>query len=194
MAKRKHSKSSTLAKQKISMFWMVVILALAAAIVFFIVKSNVTGTARVQGANTGGFDQYGYNNNANIFNGTGSSWCSGKGLNANCMGIYSPDKLVMKWNSEWNRGNAENWSKPPYKAWIDNEWNGKNGGSGAVWHYKIVWNGPCGSDYTPLPNGGYCIWGQFETIMDQGVDPNLGPAHMWFSKATPAGYGANLKQ
>ncbi|OGG13815.1 hypothetical protein A2773_05660 [Candidatus Gottesmanbacteria bacterium RIFCSPHIGHO2_01_FULL_39_10] len=140
----------------------------------------------------GGFDQYGYNDTARIFNGTGSSWCLAKGLPANCIGIYSPDKLVMKWNAEWDRGNAEGWTDPAgYDAWLNNEWNGKvKGGSDAVWHYKIVWVGSCGADYTPLPNGGYCIWGQFEVLMDQGVDPNFGPGHMWFTHAIPNGYGS----
>src|SRR3989344_2673336 len=117
----------------------------------------------------GGFDQFGYNRTARIFNGTGSSWCLQRGAPANCLGIYSPDKLVMKWNAEWD---------------------GKNGGSGAVWHYKIKWVGSCGAEYTPLPDGGYCIWGQFEVLMDQGQDPNSGPGHLWFAKALPNGYGA----
>jgi hypothetical protein len=139
----------------------------------------------------GGFDEYGYNDTARIFSGTGSSWCLAKGQPADCMGINSPDKLVMKWNAEWDRGNAENWSNPPYAAWENNEWNGMvEGGSGTVWHYKIVWVGPCGADSTPLDNGGYCIWGQFETIMDQGVDPNSDPIHTWVAHANPAGYGA----
>ncbi len=140
----------------------------------------------------GAFNNYGYNYTARIFNGTGGSWCEAKGMAENCMGIYSPDKLVMKWNAEWDRGNQENWSKPPYNAWTDNEWNGKGvkDGSGAVWHYKIAWVGPCGAEYSAQPNGGYCIWGQFSVIMDQGQDPNIGPGHLWFTKATPAGYGA----
>ena len=136
-------------------------------------------------------DQFGYNRTARIFNGTGSSWCLDRGADQNCMGIYSPDKLIMKWNAEWDRGNDEDWANPPYRAWEDNEWNGNTkDGSGAVWHYKIVWVGPCGADYTPLANGGYCIWGQFETLMDQGKDPNIGPGHMWFAHANPTGYGA----
>jgi hypothetical protein len=144
-------------------------------------------------AAAGGYDQYGYNRTARSFNGTGSSWCVAGGQAANCMGAYSADKLVMKWNAEWDRGNAENWSKPPYTgAWNDNEWNGKGvvAGSGAVWHYKTKWIGECGADYTPLADGGYCIWGQFEAVMDQGVDPNIGPGHTWYAKATPNGYGA----
>ena len=140
----------------------------------------------------GGFDQYGYNDTARIFNGTGASWCKARSAPSDCLGIYSPDKLVMKWNAEWDRGNAEGWTDPDgYNAWTNNEWNGKgSGGSGAVWKYKIVWVGVCGADGTPLPNGGYCIWGQFEVIMDQGVDPSYGPGHLWFAHANPTGYGA----
>ncbi len=141
-----------------------------------------------------GFNQYGYNYVARIFNGTGTSWCLAKNLSPACLGIYSPDKLVMKWNAEWDRGNDEGWLNPPYNAWTDNEWNGKKGGSGAVWHYKIVWTGPCGADYTPLPNGSYCIWGQFAVLMDQGSDPNYGPGHLWFARANPNGYGAYYSQ
>ncbi len=143
-------------------------------------------------ADGGGFDQYGYNVTARIFNGTGSSWCLAKGGTANCLGIYSPDQLVMKWNAEWDRGNDENWSDPNgyHGAWTDNEWNGKCAGcSGEVWHYKTVWVGACGADGAPLPDGGYCIWGQFEVVMDQGTDPNAGPGHIWLAHATPNGYG-----
>jgi hypothetical protein len=253
-------------------------------------------------AKAAGFNEFGYNYTARIFNGTGSSWCLAEGKPSNCLGIYSPDKLVMKWNAEWDRGNAEGWAHPPYAAWEDNEWNGKvAGGSGEVWHYKIVWVGMVwdltgeytfhiqfsGQDfdypvvltqsgdtvtgtltdrYLPaeysnnvLPltgtvtgnsfvfkvtypgpywgtrtfngtintlgalsgswsddgtdkdiasgtwtstgkalltegpywvKGGYRIWDQFETIMDQGVDPNLGPGHMWSAHAIPNGYGS----
>jgi len=139
-----------------------------------------------------GFDQYGYNRCARIFNGTYSSWCVERGADPDCAGIlYSSDKLVMKWNAEWDRGNSEGWSKPPYSAWLDNEANGmKADGSGAVWHYKYQWVGPCGADYTPIPDGGYCIWGIFEVLMDQGLDPNLPiPGHQWFARAIPNGYG-----
>ncbi len=139
----------------------------------------------------GSFDQYGYNDTARIFNGTGESWALAKGLPADYMGAYSKDKLIMKWNAEWDRGNSESWSKPPYDAWENNEWNGKvDGGSGAIWHYKIKWiSSSCGDDGTKLPDGGYCIWDQFEVIMDQGVDPSMGPGHLWLAKATPNGYG-----
>ncbi len=146
-------------------------------------------------ATAAGFDQFGYNRTARVFVGTGTSWCMGKlgwseTVCSAYMDPYGNDQLVMKWNKEWDRGNFESWANPPYDAWTDNEWNGQPpGGSGAVWHYKIVWVGSCGADYTPLSNGGYCLWGQFEVIMDQGMDPNLGPGHYFYAKAKPNGYG-----
>jgi len=153
----------------------------------------VAGLALVAGVvlAAGGFDQYGYNDTARIFNGTGESWSLAKGLPANYLGIYAPDKLVMKWNAEWDRGNAENWANPPYDAWENNEWNGNvKDGSGAVWHYKIKWVGDYSADPSLIPEGGYGIWGQFAVIMDQGKDPSFGPGHLWFAHAIPTGYGS----
>jgi len=140
-----------------------------------------------------GFDEWGYNRTARIFSGTGWSWCMGKVADeAWCqdyLGPYANDKLVMKWNAEWDRGNAEGWSNPPYDAWENNQWNGKaHDGSGEVWHYKIVWVGNCNDDPSLVPDGGYCIWGQFATIMDQGTTPEH--VHVWFAHAVPSGYGS----
>src|SRR3989344_1161030 len=78
----------------------------------------------------GGFAQYGYNLKARNFVGTCHSWYIGKfgGTDAQATaycGAYDNDKLVMKWNAEWDRGNAENWVNPPYDAYLNNEWNGK---------------------------------------------------------------------
>ncbi len=145
----------------------------------------------IVGAVKAGFDQYGYNYKARIFNGTGESWALAKGLPADYYGVYSKDKIVMKWNDEWDRGNAEGWTRGPYRAWEDNEWNGKAGGSGQVWHYKIVWVGPELKNSPYWHEGGYPIWGQFEVVMDQGQDPNVGPGHMWFTDpGTNSGYGS----
>lgn len=146
----------------------------------------------VNAANTNGFDEFGYNRRARNFVGTGESWCMGKLSwdHATCevyMGAYAHDKIVMKWNAEWDRGNAENWANPPYGAWENNEWNGKvPGGSGEIWHYKIVWIGSCGADGAPLADGGYCIWGEFEVIMSHGTVANV---HFWDAHAIPTGYG-----
>ena len=137
----------------------------------------------------------GYNYKARIFVGTGLQWCMQKtGMDmAWCeayLGPYINDKITMKWNAEWDRGNDGNWLNPPYDAWENNEWNGKfPDGSDSVWHYKIKWIGPCGVDYTPLPDGSYCLWGQFAVLMDQGVDPSMGPGHIWFAHGIPTGYG-----
>ncbi len=135
-----------------------------------------------------GFDQYGYNYTARIFSGPAD------GVDRNLDGTvwggttYANDHLVMKWNAEWDRGNAEGWANPPYDAWITNEWNGMiPDGSGDTWHYKIQWVGPCGTDGTSLPDGGYCIWGQFEVLMDQGM---LDGTHTWFARALPNGFGS----
>jgi hypothetical protein len=59
-------------------------------------------------------------------------------------------------------------------------------GSGEVWHYKIKWDKGCAENNVPSVNGGYCIWGQFVTLMDQGT---AGGEHFWYTKATPNGYG-----
>lgn len=142
--------------------------------------------------NDNGFDQWGYNRTARIFSGTGLSWCMADGSSeASCrgnLGAYADDKLVMKWNAEWDRGNDEGWTDTNYDAWINNEWNGMvPGGSGSVWHYKIVWVGDCVANPSLVPEGAYCIWGQFATIMDQGTDSG---AHDWFAHAFPSGYGS----
>lgn len=151
--------------------------------------------AGVQLASAGGaFDQWGYNNTGRIFNGTGASWCQAGGQSANCLGKYSPDKLVMKWNEAWDNCNAHGYDTASIcaGAWTDNEWNGKGaGGSGQNWHYKIIWVGSQKESSPYWKAGGYSVWGNYEVIMDQGSDPSVGPGHMWFAHATPNGYGAS---
>ena len=155
-------------------------------------------TIFASGVTTAGFDEFGYNRVARVFVGTGNSWCMGKlGMTLEActayMDPYGNDHLVMKWNKEWDRGNQTNWSMPPYKAEENNEWNGAfAGGSGEVWHYKIVWVGNCSTNPDLVPEGGYCIWGQFAVIMDQGtgVDQDGARFHEFLTKAIPAGYGA----
>lgn len=160
---------------------------LAAALVFGL----ATGV-RADKPSDVGFDDAGYNTNANLFNGTVMSWCMDKiGNQSYCdtyYGTWGNDQLIMKWNNEWNRGNAEGWSNPPYKAWLSNEYNGAYpGGSGEVWHYKIVWIGDYTADPSLIPDGGYGIWGQFAVIMDQGTADGV---HFWFAHGMPTGYGA----
>ena len=142
-------------------------------------------------AGNGGFGDDGYNRTARIFNGSAWQWCMGKfNSESYCtsyLGDYANDMLLMKWNAEWDRGNAEDWANPPYNAWEDNQWNGMfPGGSGETWHYKFVWVGPCGDYGDPVEGGGYCIWGQFAVIMSHGT----AGGHFWDVLAKSAGYGA----
>jgi hypothetical protein len=150
-------------------------------------KLNAPGQAA-----TKGFDEFGYNDRARIFNGTALTWCMAKpgATESQClvdMGAWANDKLIMKWNAEWDRGNAEDWLNPPYNAWLSNHWNGKiEDGSGEVWHYKFVWVGDCVADPGLVPDGGYCIWGQFATLSDHGTGAD---GHVWLAHANPTGYG-----
>ncbi len=179
-------------KNKESAFIKLLVLALAATLAGGVYLAY--GLAKKDKGKDVGFDEFGYNRTARLFNGTGLSWCMGKlgWTEEQCRshpayGPYSDDKLVMKWNAEWDRGNAESWGSPPYDAWCDNQWNGMApGGSGETWHYKTVWYGPCGPYGTPLPEGGYCIWGQFQVVMSHGTFEN---AHFWDAHAIPSGHG-----
>ncbi len=137
----------------------------------------------------------GYNDKARVFVGTGLQWCMQKfddtwGSEDACrtyLGIYVDDHLKMKWNAEWERGNAEGWSdfNGYHGAWSDNQWNGMAGGSGETWHYMNRWIGPC-NDGESTPNGGYCIWGEFEVAMSHGT---YAGEHIWDAHAIPAGVG-----
>ncbi len=159
-----------------------VVLATAIALPIISARSKVL-PAKAQN----GFDQYGYNYNARIFQGKADG--VDRILDEKVWGdtTYANDHLVMKWSKGWDeaRFNGKPWSTD---AWENNEWNGKvSGGSGEVWHYKIVWIGNCGADGTQLPDGGYCIWGQFETIFDQGTSAES--IHSWLTHVKPNGYG-----
>jgi len=136
----------------------------------------------------GGFDQYGYNYQARIFVGPADG--VDRSLDGAVWGdpTYANDHLVMKWSKAWDdaRFNGAAWT---CDAWTDNEWNGMMpDGSQSVWHYKIVWVGPELEASPCWRTGGYAIWGEFETIMDQGADPS---GHTWFAHAVPTGYGSH---
>jgi hypothetical protein len=101
---------------------------------------------------------------------------------------YANDRLVMKWSKAWDDARFHNATWTP-EAWVDNEWNGAvPGGSGEVWHYKIIWVGPELEDSPYWREGGYPIWDQFEVIMDQGTWSDH--MHEFIAHAIPTGYGA----
>ena len=133
----------------------------------------------------GGFDQFGYNYNARLFNGIAD------GVDRNLDGTYwgnteyANDKLNMKWSKAWYnaRFNGADWTP---EAWTTNHWNGNvKNGSGETWHYKIIWVGPELEDSPYWREGGYPIWGQFEVIMSHGTYMNQ---HFWDAHAKPNGF------
>ena len=89
----------------------------------------------------GGFDEFGYNYQARVFVGPADG--VDRILDGEVWGdpTYANDHLVMKWSKGWDdaRFHGGEWA---CDAWENNEWNGMvPGGSGEVWHYKIVWVG-----------------------------------------------------
>lgn len=145
-------------------------------------------------ASGSGFDQYGYNDTARIFVGTGSSWCQGtlgmtKDQCDTYMAPYQNDSLVMKWNAAWDACNAagNDSAAACAGATLTNEWNGKvPGGSGDTEHFKAIWVGSAGESSSYWRPGGYLIWGNYEAVMDQGMS---GGTHTWWAHATPNGFG-----
>lgn len=133
----------------------------------------------------GGFDQYGYNDTARIFVGLAD------GVDRNLDGTvwgdptYANDHLVMKWNKAWDTCNDNGYTDPKFclGAWTTNEWNGMNpDGSQSNWHYKIIWVGPLAEASPYWVDGGYSVWGNYETISDHGVDPS---GHQVYAKGIP---------
>lgn len=150
--------------------------------------TSSTSLSASTGAAGNGFNQFGYNYNARIFNGLADG--TDNILDGKVWGnpTYANDHLVMKWNAAWDACNDDPTPENCAGAWTNNEWNGHvQGGSGEMWLYKIKWNGACGSTSTPLLDGGYCIWGSYEVIFSQGTVANQ---HFWDAHAIPAGFGS----
>ena len=175
---------------------LLVIVVLVAAVVLGIYYYQNGALPGGLGAAAGGaFNQYGYNDNAYLFRGAAD------GVDRQLDGMvwgdptYAKDNLVMKWNAAWDACNeaGNNDESACVGAWLNNEWNGAQGGSGQVWHYKIVWVGSEGESSKYWQPGGYSIWGNYEVLQDQGVDLNEGPLHTVYAKSAPNGYGAAKK-
>jgi len=136
----------------------------------------------------GGYDEFGYNYQARLFNGVGD------GVDRNLDGTvwgdptYANDHLNMKWSRAWDeaRFHEGQWTAD---AWCTNHWNGRMpGGSGEVWHYKIIWVGPELEKSSLWRPGGYRIWGQFEVISSHGTVPDP-MMHIWETHGRPSGLG-----
>ncbi|MEM2110734.1 MAG: hypothetical protein QXX08_02525 [Candidatus Bathyarchaeia archaeon] len=163
------------------MGWKRTLLVLTAVVLACALSSVNTASAQ------GGFDEFGYNYKARVF--VGKADGVDRVLDGKVWGDqnYANDWLVMKWSKAWDdaRFHGAPWTPD---AWCTNEWNGAQaGGSGEVWHYKIIWVGPELGNSPYWREGGYPIWGQFEVIMDHGSI--VGEGHEWYALATPNGLG-----
>ena len=135
----------------------------------------------------GGFDEFGYNEQANIFN------ANADGVDRNLDGkvwgdpAYANDHLVMKWNEAWDECNdaGNNDIDVCLGAWTTNEWNGMNpDGSRSNWHYKIIWVGSVLESSPYWVDGGYPVWGNYEVISDHGIDAS---GHQVYAHGVPNG-------
>ncbi len=133
-----------------------------------------------------GFDQYGYNYQARLFNGTYD------GADRNLDGTYWGDptyadwNLSMKWSEEWlsnqdcdHDGKLDRGDDGNSKGWLTNHVQAKYvDADGSTQHYsyfcKIVWVGPGGS-----------LWGQYEIIQEIINDTGTGEHGLVFKAVNP---------
>jgi len=158
---------------------------LAGVVVGLLIAVGIKGSVLGKKTDTG-FDEFGYNYSARIFNGKADG--VDRELDNAVWGdpTYANDHLVMKWSKGWDEARFHGAAWGP-DAWEDNEWNGKvPDGSGEVWHYKISWVGDGGESSPYWREGGHAIWGQFEVLLSQGTVDN---GHFWDAHSNPSGYG-----
>jgi len=131
----------------------------------------LVGTMVSLGMAGGGFDEYGYNYNARLFNGLGAN----ADRNFEPEGLYwdyyvDDSHLVMKWSKGWDEARFHDGEWGP-GCWENNQWVGKYEGSDGkqhTWTYycMIVWIGDA-----DLPEGAIRIWGSFAIIHQVWNDP-----------------------
>lgn len=169
---------------------------------------NKTGCASIQDGTitdsagnpvTVGYDQYGYNYQAHMFNGTYDS--SDRNLDGTYWGStgdYVDDTLMMKWSDEWlsnvdcnadnklDRGLVNGVVGGTSLGWLTNHVEGdydSDGDSSQDAHYtyfvKIVWTGP-----------GSPLWGEYTTIEEVYNDPVGGYNGLQYKLGAP-GFGLN---
>jgi hypothetical protein len=175
----------------------------------FIVQAQCTrikdGTLLDSNGNllTLGFDQFGYNYQARMFNGTyDSADRNNDGKYFGTTTDYTDDTLIMKWSEDWlsnqdcnhdgkldrgGEGGAGN-----SKGWTTNHVEGDYiGPDGEPHHYtyfvKIVWVGPAPSGTDPW--AGKRIWTEFAIIEEVYNDPDGGYHGVDRSRLTKPGLG-----
>jgi len=145
---------------------------------------------------TTGFDQFGYNYQAHMFNGTyDSSDRNIDGTYWGATGDYVDDKLIMKWSDSWlanvdcngdnklDRGLENGVVGGKSKGWLTNHVEGDYFDTyGNTQNYinfvKIVWTGP-----------GSPLWGEFTIIEEVYNDPADGYHGLYDKWADPTGLG-----
>lgn len=141
-----------------------------------------------------GYDQFGYNYQAHMFNGTYDS--SDRVLDGKYWGgtgDYVDDKLMMKWSDDWlanvdcnGDGKLDRGTSGTSLGWETNlvigDYDSDGDGTQDA-HYtyfaKIVWVGPGGP-----------LWGQYEIIEEVYNDP-VGGYHGLLFKLGAPGFGLN---
>ena len=151
---------------------------------------------------TTGYDKWGYNYQAHMFNGF-----SGNYSRPTTPVTEGPEKLVMKWSDDWlsnldcdGDGKLDRGLDPKTstsdgisKGWCTNHYEGDYEENGEYYHYtysvKIVWVGPAPTT-GPDPWLEKRIWGQYAIIEEVYNDPHGG--YHGVSRASlvnPAGLG-----
>ena len=134
-----------------------------------------------------GFDQYGYNYQARLFNGTYDGYDRNLDGLVNGQAVdYADWNLEMKWSEEWlsnkdcdGDGKLDRGDDGTSKGWLTNHVQAKYVDvDGSIQHYsyfcKIVWVGPGGS-----------LWGQYEIIQEIINDTGTGEHGLVFKAADP---------
>ncbi len=143
-----------------------------------------------------GYDQFGYNYQAHMFNGTyDSSDRTLDGTYFGSTGDYVDDKLIMKWSDEWlanvdcnadgklDRGLVNGVVGGTSLGWLTNfvegDYTDVNGEQHYTYFTKIVWTGP-----------GSPLWGEYTTIEEVYNDPAAGFNGLQAKIGAP-GFGLN---
>ena len=147
---------------------------------------------------TTGYDQFGYNYQAHMFNGTYDSSdrvLDGMYLANPVYDDFADDSLIMKWSDSWianvdcdgggklDRGLVDGVVGGISRGWVTNHVVGDYTNADGVQNYtyfsKIVWTGP-----------GSPLWGQYTTIEEVSNDPAGGLHGLQFKAGAP-GLGLN---
>lgn len=190
-------KKHLLLASSISLFGLVLTINVALAASSCVTIKDGTITDSAGNPVTAGYDQFGYNYQAHMFNGTYDS--SDRVLDGKYWGQtadYVDDKLMMKWSDPWlanvdcngdnklDRGLVDGVVGGISKGWLTNhivgDYTDVNGDVQSYTDFvKIVWTGP-----------GSPLWGQYTTIQEVLNDPAGGYNGLLTKIANP-GFGQN---